>query len=1119
MAAPALAYALLRDNAAADDVAQDAWLVAAERAPRDGRPLRPWLHRVVVNLVRMRGRGAERRRAREVAIGDTAPGVPTSEELVERVETQRALASEVLALTEPYRSTVLLHYVEGLSSAEIARRLGLNDATVRQRLKHALDDLRSRLRARDDGPKRGWLVALAPLARSHALGAVTMKKATALVIALILALLVGGGVAWRLHARSADSTAGDDGSAGDHIAGRVRALDRGREPLALRGNALPAWFGQAGVAPRRIAGHVTFAGAAVAGATVRLGANMGGHGVHPISDLGAPALFPIATVTTSADGAFDFGPQPAAGFVVSAEADGKAPHSIGLSLSDPRAAPPPEQLVIALGDCSERMFGVVRDVASPIAAARVQVAGLGGTTADASGHYSVCLPSANNHNIRVIADGYGTIFVNVPTMLGDLHHDFVLVPEATVAGSVVDGGGRPVAGASVIAAPRLSEGTHGVAPMVALSDGDGRFSIPGVAPGFYSLRARSDRAVTLTSVVIPVTAGVATRDVRLVVTGRSRITGKVMIAGVPVAGARVATSPDFSGRANTPNADTQPDGSFVLDEVPRGTVTLAVWPYEVRSPAPIVVDRDDITGVVIEVASKASVRGVVTRHHVPVAGALIVAPNNDAIGAVSDGSGAYVLEGLPAGTIELYANDRKAFTKHTVTLATGQALQLDLELESGGEVRGTVVDETGAVVPSVLVVFDSSDNDDHCNALTDANGAFDCATLLGGMDYRPTVFPTPAQQRPFRSADGDRLALVHVDDGDAVVTDVRLAIKLERLEIRGKVVDDTGTPIVDVHVTAGGEVAGFGGLYARTDSDGAFTVQDLAPGRYNLRAHASDGSEAEVTGVDTGATNVVIAVARPGRIEGTLVGFATPPRVYAESPLLDLGDSHEAVVTGDRFAFPAMPVGSYAVDAMVDGVQIDGASADVRPGGVVHLTLRSRSRTTVEGRITDRATGAPLAGMSCAATISIDGSEGPLLGALATEQTSDAAGHFSVDASIGHDRVRCMSPTTHYSDGGGDFDIAGPTHVELVAIAQVPPPSNVGFVLAPWTIPATVLAVDPAVGLATGDQLVTLDGAPIAGLLPSAVMMLAQNHRPGTTLALGIVRGGAPIAVKLVARE
>src|SRR5258708_6432508 len=108
-----LARALLR-NHDAEDLAQDALLVATEQPPTDDRPLRPWLGRVLVNLVRMRARSRQRREVREAKSGGLVEPGPTPADLVQRVELQQLVAAEVLGLAEPYRSTVLLHYFEEL---------------------------------------------------------------------------------------------------------------------------------------------------------------------------------------------------------------------------------------------------------------------------------------------------------------------------------------------------------------------------------------------------------------------------------------------------------------------------------------------------------------------------------------------------------------------------------------------------------------------------------------------------------------------------------------------------------------------------------------------------------------------------------------------------------------------------------------------------------------------------------------------------------------------------------------------------------------------------------------------------------------------------------------------
>src|SRR5439155_20780094 len=143
--------------------------------------------------------------------------------------------------------------------------------------------------------------------------------------------------------------------------------------------------------------------------------------------------------------------------------------------------------------------------------------------------------------------------------------------------------------------------------------------------------------------------------------------------------------------------------------------------------------------------------------------------------------------------------------------------------------------------------------------------------LAGGGDYTMSVYPSPAGGAPFAPATGDHFDPVHVEHGDDVVTGIKLAIKLERLAIRGTVLDDTGAPVSDVHVEAFGKV-GFQNWppSVRADVSGAFEIGNLSRGTYTLHAHAGDGSEAEVPGIAAGASGVEIRLVRPGTIEGQL---------------------------------------------------------------------------------------------------------------------------------------------------------------------------------------------------------------------------------------------------------
>jgi len=99
----------------ADEIVQETYAAALRTPPDPDRPARPWLRRVMVNVVRMRHRGRVRRDARERASEMREP-VLTPEQLLDRARVERTLADLVIELPEPLRSTVLLRYRGGCVS-------------------------------------------------------------------------------------------------------------------------------------------------------------------------------------------------------------------------------------------------------------------------------------------------------------------------------------------------------------------------------------------------------------------------------------------------------------------------------------------------------------------------------------------------------------------------------------------------------------------------------------------------------------------------------------------------------------------------------------------------------------------------------------------------------------------------------------------------------------------------------------------------------------------------------------------------------------------------------------------------------------------------------------------
>jgi RNA polymerase sigma-70 factor (ECF subfamily) len=152
------------DETRVDDVVQQTWLAALERPPRDRSGLRAWLGRVARNfaLRASRDEGRRSRRERRAAKPETTP--PTVD-VVGELAAHRRVVHAVLALQEPYRTTILLRFYKDLPPREIARTMDVPGPTVRTRLRRALDLLRDRFDKEHDGDRRAWCLALLPLAK------------------------------------------------------------------------------------------------------------------------------------------------------------------------------------------------------------------------------------------------------------------------------------------------------------------------------------------------------------------------------------------------------------------------------------------------------------------------------------------------------------------------------------------------------------------------------------------------------------------------------------------------------------------------------------------------------------------------------------------------------------------------------------------------------------------------------------------------------------------------------------------------------------------------------------------------------------------------------------------
>jgi RNA polymerase sigma-70 factor (ECF subfamily) len=149
-AAHRAAYLVVHDAAAAEDIAQEAFLAAVRALDTFDRrrPFGPWLHRIVVN------RAIDWSRARTLRREVDAERVPESV-AAGRAEPPAGAAfsddvmSALASLTPEHRAVVVLRHLLEYTPGEIGRMLDLPRGTVNSRLRRALDQLERELEGGD----------------------------------------------------------------------------------------------------------------------------------------------------------------------------------------------------------------------------------------------------------------------------------------------------------------------------------------------------------------------------------------------------------------------------------------------------------------------------------------------------------------------------------------------------------------------------------------------------------------------------------------------------------------------------------------------------------------------------------------------------------------------------------------------------------------------------------------------------------------------------------------------------------------------------------------------------------------------------------------------------------
>lgn len=209
-----------RDAAAAEDVAQEAFVEAWRDLPRLRDPARvgSWIAGIARNLARSWHRHTARRSQRETtAIEAPQPAVPTPLDRALDRETQSLVRAALARIPAAYREALVLYYVKGRSVVEVATGLGISEDLARQRLSRGRRALRESLETQVEGaleqlgPSKSFtatvMVAVAAATARKAAAAglagsagkvfAAMNASKVVVVSVAVVLAAGAALYWR----------------------------------------------------------------------------------------------------------------------------------------------------------------------------------------------------------------------------------------------------------------------------------------------------------------------------------------------------------------------------------------------------------------------------------------------------------------------------------------------------------------------------------------------------------------------------------------------------------------------------------------------------------------------------------------------------------------------------------------------------------------------------------------------------------------------------------------------------------------------------------------------------------------------------------------------------------
>lgn len=587
---------------------------------------------------------------------------------------------------------------------------------------------------------------------------------------------------------------------------------------------------------------------------------------------------------------------------------------------------------------------------------------------------------------------------------------FVLVRTGSVRGSVRLSSGEAARDFTVEAhreagSPQAGAGNNPMRAMMGgqpeqlqVHDAKGEFTMPELEAGTYTVivKAAGMAPARKTDIVVVkeqvADAGTLTLERGLTLRGR-------VVAGKdenPVAGAAVRVSvpgpfPRLPGRAAEPMAVAGLDGSFTLEGLEPGAVTVAAE-HPDFSPAQAqatLAAGSEPEPVVLRLTQGATLTGSVRdAQGQPVAGAQVMLLKSAFGGApaisTTAADGRYSFERQAAGSYMAHRM-REGRLKgvpamKSVTLEEGRTAVLDFDDQAGITLSGRVLRGKEPLAESRLIFVAGANAgttppEAMTSAVADGAGHYEVKLDRAGSYYVNVALSSAGRSQGLQ---------LDVPDEPQVTRD----IVLKTNAVSGSVTGSDGAPIAGGAFVAAvrdgaGESAG-GRSGAQTDSSGRYALEGLEPGVWRLAASAIGLAPAErypVTVTDGSDATIDFQLEEGRRLRGRVIDpsgrglsgamvvatrAGVPAALAGSTSMTDVNGVFE-LVTPAEGALDVTALATGWAPTRVEGVEPSGdANA---PETIIQVSLGGRIRVTVVGPDGRPASGVRVGFRSLATTI------------------------------------------------------------------------------------------------------------------------------------------------------